>query len=203
MTDLGDRSRHVSDADIRAYWRDRLSEEDERRVEEHYLDCVECQARVGDAEGQSRAVTPRTWALAAAATIVIGLGLYATWPRLQDAANRGRAPVQGSSPTSTFGVVAVVHLAPPTRNDAAVVVMPAGRVVFALDAREAGSGGTRFGVTLSGPEGPIVLTTRIAESSAGGEVRVPVETSELRDGPYSFELRSGSSTVGYSFLIRR
>jgi hypothetical protein len=203
MSDSGELGRHLSDKEIRAYWRERLSEEDERRVEEHYLECLECQARVRDAERQSQAASPRAWAWAAAAAVVVGIGLYSVWPWFEEKANRRPAPIQGGSQPPTTGMMAVVHLAPPTRNDSATIVTPAGRMVFALDAREAGAGGTRFDVTLSGPDGAIALTTPSAESSANGEVRVAVETAQLRDGPYAFELRAGSLAVGYSFLIRR
>ena len=212
MADLPDRAAHLSDADIDAYWMGKLSEADEERVEQHYLDCSECQSRVAAVEAlieglhapassaPFRAGWLGVWQFAAAAFAIAAVGATWQWARL------AREPRVAPVPTAVSVLnTAVVPLAPPTRaSQRAEVTLAPGVsiVIFAIDAAEAGAPGSRFDVTLSSATGgAVVRLTRIA-SSPSGVIHVPVERSLLTSGEFAFEVTGTSNTTVLPVLIR-
>jgi hypothetical protein len=216
MTDPRPSVLHLSDADIDAYWKGALSDSDEERVEQHYLDCNECAARVRvvedllDLRGQPAApisdafVISRRQALVfglgAAAVLVIGVAGGYQWAETL----RTLGQTSGPPASTSTGATTVTHLAPPTRdsNLQEMAVPASGVVVFELDTREAGVAGTRFDLTLTDASGRAVARLSGVQSNAAGLVRLPVESSILAPGRYVFDLSAGHVVVGYPFLIR-
>jgi hypothetical protein len=207
MSDQDPRSPHLSDNVIELYWRDQLSDHEERRVEEHYLDCASCQRRVYEAETRSahHAAAPSPpsmwwlWTAAAIGGIVLaGVAWQQQWFGSGSGTTTVAAPIAESALT-------VARLAPPLRNATAPEVRLTGEgvVLFVLDVREAGPGGSVLDVDLLNGEQQPVLRLRGVRSSAEGELRVPVEASVLIAGTYTFDVHSGALKVGLPFVVRR
>jgi hypothetical protein len=206
---------HLSDAEIDAYWKGTLTADEEERLEQHYLDCNDCAARVRVVEDLTGlrpqpGETPSGvivygrqrvgWALGAAAVLVIGV--LAGW----QAGGARRAAVETAPPAAIpAGSTTLARLVPPTRDSSpqTVTVPVSGVVVFELDAREAGAGGTRFDVTLADAAGRTMLQVSGVLSTADALVRVPVDAALLAPAQYIFELHVGPTVVGFPFLLRR
>lgn len=214
---------HLADEDIDAYWKGELSPGDEQRVEQHYLDCADCQTRVHAVETLidalrrtpdpiARAATRvRAWQMAAALFATVAAG--ATWQSLRLASD-ARAPVASRDrppPAAAARVEAgplatlIVALSPPTRSQPAadLTLSPdVSLVVFKLDVREAGAPGTRFDVSLVDPNGRVLLRLSESVSTPDGTVRVPVDRSLVGAGQFLFEVSAGSAPVAIPFIIQ-
>lgn len=216
MTTDGPPSTHLSDAAIDAYWKGLLTQDEEERLEQHYLDCNDCAVRVRVVEDlTSLRSQPREtpadvtvssrrrrvgWALGAAAALAIGV--IVGW----QAGGARRVDIDTAPPTAIpAGSTILARLVPPTRDSGpqTVAVPASGVVVFELNTREAGAGGTRFEVTLADAAGRTLLHLPGVLSTADALVRVPVDAASLAPAPYSFELHAGPTVIGFPFLIQR
>lgn len=206
---------HLTDDEIDGYWKETLSEPERVRVEQHYLECHECQQRAelveilvaGLKAGPSAAAPanrrsrgwPAVAAFAAAAVLAVLL-----WPPAGRAPDNPGQPRQSvTEPAATISPL-VVTLAPPTRDgDVPTVALgpPTRAMVFELDVREAGAPGTLFDVSLVEPSGERRLQLRAAASSALGQVRVSVEPDLLKPGRFAFEVTSRATTITLPFLV--
>ena len=209
MTDTRKPAMHLTDEEIDAYWKEQLSSGDEQRVEQHLLECSDCQLRVeaiealvdelGASDGfrPSRSLT--YWRIAA--LLFAAFSLFAGWQLARDRPGT----IAGITSVPLDAGLVSVQLAPPTRDAGIVEVGPltAGIVVFVLDAREGGAAGTRFDVHLNASSGDRLLQLSGVESASDGTIRVPVDGSLLAAGSYTFELRAGPIVVDYPFLIKR
>jgi hypothetical protein len=206
------RDPHLSETMIRLYWRDQLSEHEERLVEEHYLECPSCQSRVYSAEAAATAPdAPATavrnrWRVSqwvAAAIVALSIGGAAWYSR-----GLNRSPGQSENDATSAPASAgwhIARLAPPLRIGAApdVHVGNGEIVVFVLDAREAGPGRERFDVELLGVDQRRLLTLSRVASTDLGELHVPVDEALLVEGMHSFEVAGHGTHVGFPFMVRR
>lgn len=221
MIDVPSRASHVTDDEIDRYWKATLPAQDEARVEQHYLDCADCQTRVAlvaelvhalQAEPASipmGSADLRRWQ--AAAAVMAAIAMLTTWQWATGLLETRQPGRSGDAPASATGAHAdealstIVALVPPTRdgNAATVTLASTGPVViFEIDASEAGPPGGRLGVTLTDARGDVVLQLRGVVSTQTGIVRVPVERFVLSPGSFVFELTGGSTTVAVPLLIR-
>lgn len=203
---------HLTDDEIDAYWKETLSEPERVRVEQHYLECHECQQRaelveilVAGLKAEPPAAAPanrrsRGWPAVAAAAAVLAVWLW----RVGDAPdNPGQPRLSVTEPAVPISPL-IVALAPPTRDgDITTVALgaPTPALVFELDVREAGAPGTSFDVSLVEPSGERRLQLRTAASSALGQVRVSVEPDLLKPGRFAFEVTSRATTITLPFLV--
>lgn len=213
---------HLADDEIDAYWRGELSPVDEERVELHYLDCTDCQARVQAVEtlidGLHRTPDPvaqaaarvRAWQVAAALFATMAAGATWQWVRLATEvraplASRDAPPAAATRVEAGLRATLFVPLSPPTRSEpgADLTLSPdVSLVVFELDVREAGTPGTRFDISLVGPNGRVLLRLSQTASTPGGTVRVPVDRSAVDAGQFLFEVSAGSAPIAIPFVIR-
>lgn len=217
MTEADGNAPHLTDTEIEAYWRGGLSESDEDRVEEHFVACADCRARVaaletlieslrGESLTAARAIMRlRAWQLAAAVFAALAVGVAWLWGPLA-APGDGR-PVAAAirSAGGPLGVV-IVSLVPPARGDSgeAVVTLASGTslVAFELDVREAGASAGRFDLSLTTSADRVVLRLSEVAPTERGLLRVPVDASLLQGGRYLFTATTRQATVAIPFLIR-
>lgn len=197
---------HLTDDEIDAYWRERLPESDIARVEEHYLECATCQARVrsvedliGELNARSAAVAHPTpaWRWPAIAASLAAIAVVSSWLWMRNASIDPGASAGAPASTVPSAEATPIRLAPPTRsegrNTIALGSLPP-TVVFEIDAREAGAPGSQFGVVLHDGRGATLLTVHQVVSNNAGLILVSVETAQLRTGALVFEI-SGSLTI--------
>lgn len=213
---------HLTDEDVDAYWKGTLSATEETRVEQHYLDCADCETRVRLVEtliDALRAEPPpmsrvfgdaRVWQ--AVAAVMTAVAVVTSWEWASSMREARQPGGSGQTPSFTTArreeaalSTLVGPLAPPTRDaNAATVTLGTNArvVVFEIDAREAGPPGSRFNVSVAGPGGDVVLRLRQVVSTDTGLVLVPVERSVLGPGQLLFEVTAGSATVAVPVLIQ-
>lgn len=214
---------HLTDAEIEAYWKGGLRGADEDRVEEHYVECADCRARVAALETLieslrevSLTTAPtirrlRAWQLAAAMFAAMAIGVAWLWTPLGRTGGAGLpidVPATAATTTVDSRSLAVMTalLAPPARGASgeAVVMLAADTslVVFELDVREGNAPGSRFDVSLAASAGRVVLRLSEVAPLESGVLRVPVDASFLTGGQYRFTATAGPAAVTIPFLIR-
>jgi hypothetical protein len=208
MTDARQSGPHLTDAEIDAYWKEQMSAGDEQRVEQHLLDCADCQQRVELIEvvvdqlaaggfRESRRLT--YWRVAAIFFAGVSLLALVQWIRSPAGSRGERVAIE-----AVDAPLLAVHLAPPTRDAGMpeVAVSQAAVVMFVLDAREGGAPGTRFDVRLARADGQPLMQWSALTSGADGAVRVPVGAAQLAGGGYMFDLQAGAASVNVPFVVR-
>jgi hypothetical protein len=200
---------HLTDIEIDAYWKEQLSSGDEQRVEQHLLECAECQLRVeaiealldglraSDGFRESRRLT--YWRIAAVFFAAVSVFLGWQW-----AMNARQPQAQRVEMRPVDAPIMSALLAPPTRSERIpeVTAPSTAIVLFLIDVREVGSGSTRVDARLVSNGNTIVRFSDLQPGPAG-TVRVPVDGSLLAPGSYTFDVDAGGTVVGFPFLIRR
>lgn len=223
MPEADDTAPHLTDAEIEAYWKGELSGADEERLEEHYVGCAECGARVAALETlieslrvesltAARVVMRvRAWQYAAALFAALAVGAAWQWARAARGPENAltanhQPPTTATARVQSDGLAAlIVPLAPPTRGQsggAVSVSSDVNLVLFELDVREADISTPRFDVTLADAAGRVVLRLMGLVPTDTGILRVPVDASLLTAGDYIFTATTGLATVAVPILIR-
>jgi hypothetical protein len=216
---------HLDDGDIDLYVAGRLSDERQLRVEEHFIACVGCAARVEAVEDLAQGLRDtvpdrqreRVFLAAAAALAVVSVALAFRLQRarfeLEGAAARTQALERELSlrrvPTlasTTLPGLMELRLEPGVRNGGITRLKLApgtSYVLVQLDAREVGTPGSELDVSLYDAKGRRRVSIAAVKSSPEGVVSIVIPARGLREGEYTIAARAGDQELRVPFLAER
>lgn len=190
---------HITDDEIDLYVAGKLSEDAERGVELHYLECAACLARVTTLQDVAQALRPAKRPARRLMSVLVGLAAgvaafgfgFALRGRVDPASpslpavSPGIQPAQATSRPAT-GSLRFLLQAPERGAGLRRLRIPEDveLVLFSVDSREIASLGTTVTASLVNVNGREVLVLRDLPLDAESRVLLPIPAAALRPGAY-------------------